>query len=74
MNNGGEIFVVFVLLAIVIVLIVVGPIFTIWSLNTLFSMEIPYNFQTWVAMIWVHTILYGIRTSFKKTSSQQNNQ
>jgi len=74
MNNGGEILVVLVLLAMVIVLIIVGPIFTIWSLNTLFQMEIPYNFQTWVAMVWVHTILHGVRASFKKTSNQQADQ
>ena len=73
MNDGWEILVVLVLLAMVVVLIIVGPIFTIWSLNALFQMEIPYNFQTWAAMVWIHTILHGVRANFKKTNQPQNN-
>lgn len=43
-------------LAFVILLIVIGPIATIWALNTLFPvLAIPYNFDTWCA-----TVLLGL--------------
>ena len=38
--------------ALIIVLIVLGPLFTVWSLNTLFPvLAIPYTFETWAATI-----------------------
>lgn len=37
---------------IAVVLIVFGPILTIWAFNTLFpSLLIPYTWQTWAATI-----------------------
>lgn len=49
--------------AIVVFFILIGPIATIWALNTLFPvLAIPYTFETWVGAL----ILGGIfRTSFK---------
>lgn len=42
------IFVILFLLA----LIILGPLLTIWSLNTLFPvLAIPYNIETWIAII-----------------------
>lgn len=36
----------------VIFLIVIGPILTIWSLNTLFpQLNIPYSIETWFAVV-----------------------
>lgn len=36
----------------VLFLIVMGPILTIWALNTLFpALAIPYTLETWVAAI-----------------------
>lgn len=33
-------------------LLIFGPIFGIWALNTLFpSLEIPYTLETWAAVI-----------------------
>ena len=41
----------FVALA-VIALLVVGPILTIWALNTLFPvLAIPYSIYTWLAVV-----------------------
>jgi tryptophan-rich sensory protein len=38
--------------AVVIFLIIVGPLITIWSLNTLFPvLAIPYNIWTWLATV-----------------------
>ena len=40
------------LLVFVVFLIVVGPILTIWSLNTLFPvLAIPFTFDTWIAAV-----------------------
>jgi hypothetical protein len=37
---------------LVIVLIVLGPLLTIWSLNVLFpALAIPYSLETWAAVI-----------------------
>lgn len=43
-----------VLLAVVLVipLIIVGPLLTIWALNTLFpALAIPFTFWTWLAVV-----------------------
>jgi len=37
---------------LIVALVILGPIATIWSLNTLFpSLNIPTNFDTWCAVI-----------------------
>jgi hypothetical protein len=39
-------------IALVIVILAIGPLATIWSANTLFpSLAIPYTLETWVAVI-----------------------
>lgn len=38
--------------ALIIFLIIVGPLITIWSLNTLFPvLAIPYTIWTWLATV-----------------------
>ena len=38
--------------ALLVAIIVLGPLFTIWALNTLFPvLAIPYTFETWAATI-----------------------
>lgn len=34
---------------LVLALIIVGPLLTIWSLNTLFGLTIAYTLKTWFA-------------------------
>ena len=42
---------------IFILLSMMSPFFTIWSLNTLFpALAIPSNFYTWLSVIWLHAI------------------
>jgi hypothetical protein len=44
-------------LVFVIFLLIIGPVLTIWSLNTLFPrLEIPYTVDTWFAVV----ILAGV--------------
>jgi hypothetical protein len=51
-------------LVFVIALIVLGPLATIWSLNTLFPVvAIPYTWETWLAAV----VLAGVfKTTIKK--------
>jgi len=54
------------LLVLMIVLIILGPIATIWALNTLFPvLVIPYTFDTWVAAVVIAGIFRGDGLSFK---------
>jgi hypothetical protein len=47
MNEG---FKLLALAALIIGIIVLGPLMLIWSVNTLFPVvNIPYTFETWVA-------------------------
>ena len=51
----------FLFTALVILVVIFGPLLTIWAINTLFPVaNIPYTFDTWAAAI----ILAGI---FKTT-------
>lgn len=52
-------------LVVIAVIIVAGPLLTLWSLNTLFPvLAIPYNIYTWFAVI----ILAGVFKSNVKVS------
>ena len=54
------------LLILLFVLIIVGPIVTIWSLNTLFPvLAIPYSPETWLATVVIAGIFRGDGVSFK---------
>lgn len=37
---------------LIVLLLIGGPLMTIWSLNTLFGLAIPFTWQTWLATIW----------------------
>lgn len=40
------------IIAVVALLVVIGPLAVIWAMNTLFPvLAIPYNLDTWVAVI-----------------------
>lgn len=39
------------------VLIAIGPLVTIWALNTLFGLAIAYSFKTWFATAWLGLML-----------------
>ena len=50
-------FLVALLIVIVVGLIIYGPIAFIWSLNVLFSLAIPYNIKTWIASLFILSVL-----------------
>ena len=52
---------------ILILIIVLGPIATIWALNTLFpALAIPYTFETWCAAVVLGSVIQGASFSSKK--------
>jgi len=56
-----------VIIALVVLLVIFGPFFTIWALNTLFPiLAIPYTFETWCAAILLGLFLKGNVSVSKK--------
>jgi hypothetical protein len=48
------------MIIIVLLLVILGPIITIWALNTLFpTLAIPLTFETWVAALVLGGIVRG---------------
>jgi hypothetical protein len=45
------------LVLLLVVLLAIGPLLTIWSLNTLFGLGIAYTFWTWLAVIFLGMFL-----------------
>jgi hypothetical protein len=52
----------------IVLLVILGPIATIWSLNTLFpALAIPIGFDTWIAALVLGGVVGGSTgVSFKK--------
>jgi len=58
---------IFGLIAFILALIVFGPLISIWSLNALFALAIPYSFKTWLAVCWIQMVTFGgVQTALKK--------
>ena len=49
-----------------IVMLVLGPIATLWSLNLLFGLSIPVTIKTFFATMWLCMVL-GARVSFNRS-------
>ena len=45
------------LVALVVFLIVISPVITIWSLNTLFDTGIELTLKSWLAVFWITVLL-----------------
>lgn len=63
--------VVLVFLISVLFMFVVGPFFTIWSVNALFGTEIAYTFKNWVAIVWLTIVINGVRIGMRKQQQQE---
>jgi hypothetical protein len=57
MSDGSAGLLITGIIALVIVLLVFGPMLTIWALNTLFGLGIPVNLATWFACLWLAGIV-----------------
>ena len=47
------------LIVVAVLMITIGPLITIWSLNTLFGLGIAYTFWTWLATAWLSLVTFG---------------
>ena len=55
------------MVALVFFLVIIGPIATIWSLNTLFPvLNIPLTLDTWMAAFLLSAVVSGQGLSFSK--------
>jgi len=54
------------LMAIFLGITLMIPFITIWSLNTLFLLQIPYTFGTWFASCWLMLLLLSSGISVQK--------
>lgn len=54
MNDGLWICVIILL---VIAVVACVPLVSIWALNTLFGLTIPYTLSTWAASLWLTGLL-----------------
>lgn len=59
-------FFIALLIVLAIGAIIFGPLVTIWSLNTLFNLNIAYNFNTWAASLFITSIFSASGVKFKK--------
>jgi len=61
-KQNKDILTIVSILTLAILVIIFGPLATIWSLNTLFPiLSIPYTFYSWLAVIvmnltWMHKL------------------
>jgi hypothetical protein len=54
------------LIAFIVFLVAIGPILTIWALNTLFPvLAIPFTIETWASVVLLGAFLKG-SVSYKK--------
>ena len=54
-------------IALFLFLLVIGPVFTVWSIQILFRSEtLELNFESWCAAAWLLMILNGLKIGVKK--------
>ena len=56
----------FWMIVIILIMTFVSPILFIWSLNTLFALNIAYGFLEWLAALLILGALRGDGVKFKK--------
>ena len=53
------------IIVLLVILIGLGPILTLMSINTLFGLNIAINFYTWLSVVWLGIFLNGARIKSK---------
>lgn len=53
-------------LVLIVIVIIAGPLLSIWALNTLFpALAIPYTLETWAAMALVGGVFQSLKIGKK---------
>lgn len=55
----------FLFVGLVVLLFVAGPLLVIWALNTLFPLNIPYDIETWFAVVVLASV-FKTTIAFKR--------
>lgn len=50
-----------------IAVFIYSPLISLWALETIFQLKITYSFWSWLAMTWVHLIIFLARSSTTTT-------
>ena len=58
------------ILLIVVLLMICGPMITIWALNTLFGLKIILNFWTWLATFWLGLSLGSVGANSRRKNGK----
>ena len=53
------------IIVLLVILIGLGPILTLMSINTLFGLNIAINFWSWLSVVWLGIVLNGTRVKSK---------
>jgi len=53
-------------IAVIVLLVIFGPLVTIYALNTLFGLGIPVTLGTWFSAFWLAAIVGG--SGFRSSS------
>lgn len=61
-----DIMFILAVIAFVATVIILLPIATIWSLNTLFSLAIPITFDTWLAAFVLSAVVSGTGVGYRR--------
>jgi len=54
------------IILLIIALIAIGPLLSIWALNTLFALAIPFTWKTWLAALILGGVVKGSSSSSSK--------
>jgi hypothetical protein len=57
---------ILLLILFIIFAVVCGPLITIWALNGLFALTIPYTLKTWFCALLLGGVIRGNGFTFKK--------
>lgn len=61
MNNTSQNVVVVMWVVLILAALIFVPLVSIWALNTLFSLNIAFNFWTWFASFWIGSFFSGAK-------------
>jgi len=50
--------------AVIAAVLIFGPLFTIWALNLVFTLNIPVTFWTWLSVFWLQ-LLFVPKAGYK---------
>jgi 5-bromo-4-chloroindolyl phosphate hydrolysis protein len=62
MDNTSKNVLVILWALLVLVIVIFAPLVSIWSINTIFNLNIVYSLSTWFASFWISAITLAART------------